>query len=248
MKATWASTPGCSKAPLPSVHAGPASRIRRSSSRPGRLETRRPTQQDAVERDAWAAIVSWSASMARARPASSSPWSIQPMRPSANRWASSASLPNHRPALIASSLMSVNPASVSRPAPGRGRRGRTGRHRVVAAAGHGRRRAPRRSRGATRSPQGCQVTSSRRPPGRRALPMLRNAATWSPKNIAGGAADGRVDGAGSKAWTWASAWANVALARPSSAARAPRVIQHARGQVDSERRAALAARAASRVV
>ena len=49
--------------------------------------------------------------------------------------------------------------------------------------------------------------------------MLRNAATWSPKNIAAVRLMATSKAPGSKGWICASACANVTLVTPSSAAR-----------------------------
>ena len=67
--------------------------------------------------------------------------------------------------------------------------------------------------------------------------MSRNAATWSPKNIADVRLMATSNDAGSKAWTWASAWRERRVDEAFLGRPATRVAEAARGQVDSQRRA-----------
>ena len=188
----------------------------------------------------WAAIVVRSPSTARARPVSSRPWSIQPMSPSTNRWASSASAPNHMPASVPSSSTPVNPAAVKMP---RTRSGSDSENGPGASGGGAGRSRPAASaleisRIHSLAASGCHATSTSRPPRTRAWLMLVNAAVRSPKNMVPVRLIATSKLSGGNGWTWASTCSKDTLGTASSCRLAAGDVEHPRRQVDTERRAA----------
>jgi hypothetical protein len=147
------------------------------------------------------------------------------------------------------SRTSVNPAVVSRCRTRPGSPSENGPGAAWAGVGSPRPASSARKKALIHSwrSNGCQVSSTSRPPGRRARAMLANAARGSPRNIDPWRLTATSNDPAGKGWVWASACANVALATPSRSAssRAGSSIRDDRSTPSAEPADAL--RAASRV-